>query len=125
MRLAGGGSGGGSGGSCEAGWASEQASCSAVLTPSPATIFQSRPKGQCSAVKMYTTADNNLAADRTDILGLIRHNRAGLNSLRDDHLTIMGSIRAEETSGESRENRQGLEERITAVSESLQQLEVK
>jgi len=75
-------------------------------------------------VGMYTTADNNLAADRTDILGLIRHNRAGLSSLRDDHLTILGSIRAEETDGESRENRQGLEERITAVSESLQQLEV-
>ena len=74
---------------------------------------------------MLTMTDNDLSSETEDILKLIRHNRAGLSSLRDDHLTIMGSIRAEETSGESRENRQLLEERITAVSESLQQLEVK
>jgi len=73
---------------------------------------------------MITMPDNDLSAEGGDLLDLVRNNRAGLSSLRDDHLNILGSIRAEEAGQESSEERFDLEERISAVSESLQQLEV-
>ena len=75
-------------------------------------------------------ADNNVSADNSDLLSLVKSNRAGLKTLRDDHLDILSEIRNEEenrrnsgdtdTAGTDRD----LEERISAVTESLQMLEV-
>ena len=70
-------------------------------------------------------ADNNVSADNSDLLSLVKSNRAGLKTLRDDHLDILSEIRSEE---ENRRNSgdtdRDLEERISAVTESLQMLEV-
>ena len=74
-------------------------------------------------------ADNDVRADNSDLLSLVKNNRAGLKTLRDDHLDILREIRNEE---ENRRNsvesdkagERGLEERISAVTESLQMLEV-
>ena len=70
-------------------------------------------------------ADNNVSADNSDLLSLVKSNRAGLKTLRDDHLDILSEIRNEE---ENRRNSgdtdRDLEERISAVTESLQMLEV-
>ena len=73
-------------------------------------------------------ADNNVSADNSDLLSLVKSNRAGLKTLRDDHLDILSEIRNEEenrrnsgdtdTAGTDRD----LEERISAVTESLQML---
>ena len=75
-------------------------------------------------------ADNDVTADNSDLLSLVKNNRAGLKTLRDDHLDILSEIRNEE---ENRRNtgdndnagtERDLEERISAVTESLQMLEV-
>ena len=74
-------------------------------------------------------ADNDVRADNSDLLSLVKNNRAGLKTLRDDHLDILRDIRTEE---ENRRNsvesdktgERDLEERISAVTESLQMLEV-
>lgn len=79
--------------------------------------------------------DNDLAADRgqASILARTRECGAGLASLREAHINILGNIRNEEdqlqkrgteSSGERREQEVGLEERIGAVTEQLQMLEV-
>lgn len=74
-------------------------------------------------------ADNDVRADNSDLLSLVKNNRAGLKTLRDDHLDILSEIRDEE---ENRRNSveadtggdRDLEDRISAVTESLQMLEV-
>jgi len=76
-------------------------------------------------VRPVSDADNNVSADNSDLLSLVKSNRAGLKTLRDDHLDILSEIRNEE---ENRRNSgdtdRDLEERISAVTESLQMLEV-
>ena len=69
--------------------------------------------------------DNDLAADQKNIIARTRE-CGGLTSLRDDHLSILTNIRNEE---ENRRNTgkgsdKGIEERINAVTKSLQLLEV-
>ena len=66
---------------------------------------------------MVGEADNNLTGEGSDLLSLVRNNRAGLKTLRDDHLEILDSIRKPEEANTS-------EDRISAVTESLQLLEV-
>lgn len=75
---------------------------------------------------MIIMGDNDLAADQKNIIARTRECGAGLTSLRDDHLSILTNIRNEE---ENRRNTgeggdKGIEERISAVTESLQLLEV-
>ena len=81
-------------------------------------------------VRILSGADNDVTADNSDLLSLVKNNRAGLKTLRDDHLDILSEIRNEE---ENRRNtgdndnagtERDLEERISAVTESLQMLEV-
>ena len=76
---------------------------------------------------MIIMGDNDLAADQKNIITRTRECGAGLTSLRDDHLSILTNIRNEE---ENRRNTgkgsdKGIEERINAVTESLQLLEVR
>ena len=66
---------------------------------------------------MVGEADNSLTGEGSDLLSLVRNNRAGLKTLRDDHLEILDSIRKPEEANTS-------EDRISAVTESLQLLEV-
>jgi len=83
---------------------------------------------------MLVMGDNDLAADRgqASILARTRECGAGLASLRETHINILGNIRNEEnlqkrgseSSEERREQEVGLEERIGAVTEQLQMLEV-
>ena len=70
--------------------------------------------------------DNNLAADQKNIITRTRECGAGLTSLRDDHLSILTNIRNEEEDSRNtgQESDKGIEERINAVTESLQLLEV-
>ena len=74
-------------------------------------------------------ANNDVLADNSDLLDLVKNNRAGLKTLRDDHLDILSEIRNEEqnrrnnTETDSGTERD-IEERISAVTESLQMLEV-
>ena len=74
-------------------------------------------------------ANNDVLADNSDLLELVKNNRAGLKTLRDDHLDILSEIRNEEqnrrnnTETDSGTERD-FEERISAVTESLQMLEV-
>ena len=74
-------------------------------------------------------ANNDVLADNSDLLDLVKNNRAGLKTLRDDHLDILSEIRNEEqnrrnnTETDSGSERD-IEERISAVTESLQMLEV-
>ena len=68
-------------------------------------------------------ADNNLTGEGSDLLTLVRNNRAGLKTLRDDHLEILDSIRKPEEANNSSEDKD-IEDRISAVTESLQLLEV-
>jgi len=75
---------------------------------------------------MIIMGDNDLAADQKNIIARTRECGAGLTALRDDHLSILANIREEE---ENRRNtseggEKGIEERISAVTESLQLLEV-
>ena len=75
---------------------------------------------------MIIMGDNDLAADQKNIIARTRECGAGLTALRDDHLSILTNIREEE---ENRRNTseggdKGIEERISAVTESLQLLEV-
>ena len=72
---------------------------------------------------MVGEADNNLTGEGSDLLSLVRNNRAGLKTLRDDHLEILDSIRKPEEASNSSEDRD-IEDRISAVTESLQLLEV-
>ncbi|XP_023320900.1 kinesin light chain 3 [Eurytemora carolleeae] len=65
-------------------------------------------------------ADNDLAADQKNIISRTRQCGAGLISLRDDHIDILENIR-QEKDGTSTPL---LEERIAAVTESLEKLEV-
>ena len=73
--------------------------------------------------------DNDLAADPDNVISRTRECEAGLTSLRDDHLAILTRIRDEDenrknTEGEAAGEDRNLEERINAVTESLQLLEV-
>ena len=70
--------------------------------------------------------DNDLAADQMNIIARTRECGAGLTSLRDDHLSILANIRNEEEKRRNTIKRsdKGIEERINAVTESLQFLEV-
>ena len=75
---------------------------------------------------MLIMGDNDLAANQKNIITRTRECGAGLTSLRDDHLSILTNIRNEE---ENRRNTghgsdKGIDERINAVTESLQLLEV-
>ena len=75
---------------------------------------------------MIIMGDNDLAADQKNIIARTRECGAGLTSLREDHRSILTNIRDEE---ENRRNTgewgdKGIEERISAVTESLQLLEV-
>ena len=81
-------------------------------------------------VGLLSDADNDVTTDNSDLLSLVKSNRAGLKTLRDDHLDILSEIRNEE---ENRRNtgetdnagtERDIEERISAVTESLQMLEV-
>ena len=72
---------------------------------------------------MVGEADNNLTGEGSDLLSLVRNNRAGLKTLRDDHLEILDTIRKPEEANTSSEDRD-IEDRISAVTESLQLLEV-
>ena len=56
------------------------------------------------------------AGDSSDLMSSVRNNRAGLKTLRDDHLEILDNI--------SNSGDKDIEDRIKAVSESLQMLEV-
>jgi len=67
-------------------------------------------------------ADNSLTGEGSDLLSLVRNNRAGLKTLRDDHLEILDSIRKPEDVNTSEDR--DIEDRISAVTESLQLLEV-
>ena len=71
---------------------------------------------------MVGEADNNLTGEGSDLLSLVRNNRAGLKTLRDDHLEILDSIRKPEEANTSEDR--DIEDRISAVTESLQLLEV-
>ena len=72
---------------------------------------------------MVGEADNNLTGEGSDLLSLVRNNRAGLKTLRDDHLEILDTIRKPEETNTSTEDRD-IEDRLSAVTESLQLLEV-
>ena len=63
-------------------------------------------------------ADNGVSGGGSSLLSLVRSNRAGLATLRDDHLEILDNIRRQLPGAGD------IEERITAVTESLQLLEV-
>ena len=67
-------------------------------------------------------ADNSLTGEGSDLLSLVRNNRAGLKTLRDDHLEILDSIRKPEEANTNEDR--DIEDRISAVTESLQLLEV-
>ena len=71
---------------------------------------------------MVGEADNNLTGEGSDLLSLVRNNRAGLKTLRDDHLEILDSIRKPEEANTNEDR--DIEDRISAVTESLQLLEV-
>ena len=71
---------------------------------------------------MVGEADNSLTGEGSDLLSLVRNNRAGLKTLRDDHLEILDSIRKPEEANTSEDR--DIEDRISAVTESLQLLEV-
>ena len=71
---------------------------------------------------MVGEADNSLTGEGSDLLSLVRNNRAGLKTLRDDHLEILDSIRKPEEANPNEDR--DIEDRISAVTESLQLLEV-
>ena len=75
---------------------------------------------------MLIMGDNDLAADQKNIITRTRECGAGLTSLRDDHLSILANIRNEEEDRRNtgQESDKCIEERINAVTESLQLLEV-
>ena len=89
----------------------------------------SNTKLSLTMYRVVSDADNDVRADNSDLLSLVKNNRAGLKTLRDDHLDILSEIRDEE---ENRRNSveadtggdRDLEDRISAVTESLQMLEV-
>ena len=64
--------------------------------------------------------DNDVtgAGASSDLLTLVRNNRAGLKTLRDDHVEILDNITSDNTDNDD------IAERISAVTESLQMLEV-
>ena len=66
--------------------------------------------------------DNDVtgAGASSDLLTLVRNNRAGLKTLRDDHLEILDTITSDNTNNDNDD----IAERISAVTESLQMLEV-
>lgn len=79
--------------------------------------------------KNYNMADNDLAADaQGNLLARTRACGGGLAALRDDHYTILARIREEEENsrnqGEVRGEARLLEDRISAVTASLEKLEV-
>ena len=65
-----------------------------------------------------TDPDNDVAGagDGSDLISRVRSNQAGLKTLRDDHLEILDNI--------SNPGDRDIEDRINAVTESLQMLEV-
>ena len=89
----------------------------------------SNTKLSLTMYRVVSDADNDVRTDNSDLLSLVKNNRAGLKTLRDDHLGILSEIRDEE---ENRRNSveadtggdRDLEDRISAVTESLQMLEV-
>ena len=70
-------------------------------------------------------ADNDVSGGGSSLLSQVRNNRAGLATLRDDHLEILDNIKRQPgTQTESGAGDRDIEERISAVTESLQLLEV-
>ena len=70
-------------------------------------------------------ADNDVSGGGSSLLSQVRNNRAGLATLRDDHLEILDNIRRQPgTQTEPGAGDRDIEERISAVTESLQLLEV-
>ena len=70
-------------------------------------------------------ADNDVNGGGSSLLSQVRNNRAGLATLRDDHLEILDNIRRQPgTQTEPGAGDRDIEERISAVTESLQLLEV-
>ena len=67
-------------------------------------------------------ADNAVSGGGSSLLSLVRSNRAGLSRLRDDHTEILDNIRRQPGTQEAGAG--DIEERVTAVTESLQLLEV-
>jgi len=71
-------------------------------------------------------ADGDAIKDDNNIKSLVLHNRAGLKSLRDDHVNILDKLTSKHaqnnnSNGTSDNN---IKERINAVSDSLQLLDV-
>ena len=69
---------------------------------------------------MFNEANNNVSSENSNVLSLVLNNQSGLKSLRDDHLEILSNISEQKTNVEDKD----IEERISAVTESLQLLEV-
>jgi len=71
-------------------------------------------------------ADSDVIKDDNNIKSLVLHNRAGLKSLRDDHVNILDKLTSKHvknnTNNATSDN--NIKERINAVSDSLQLLEV-
>ena len=67
-----------------------------------------------------TDPDNDVAGagDGSDLISRVRSNQAGLKTLRDDHLEILDNI------SNPGDRDRDIEDRINAVTESLQMLEV-
>jgi len=71
-------------------------------------------------------ADNSVSVPGSgphSLLSLVRSNRAGLSRLREDHLHILDTIRNPEQEADQAQD-EDIEQRISAVTESLQLLEV-
>ena len=65
-------------------------------------------------------ANNNLSGEGSSLISLVQNNQSGLKSLRDDHLEILSNITDQKSNVEDKD----IEDRINAVTESLQMLEV-
>jgi len=70
-------------------------------------------------------ADSNTIKDDKNIKSMILHNRAGLKSLRDDHVNILDTLTSKHANNNNNTaSDNNVKERINAVSDSLQLLEV-
>merc|ERR1719323_1379371 len=68
-------------------------------------------------------ANNDLVGDGSNLLTLVKTNQSGLKTLRDDHLEILSNIRDADNNNQEVVSKD-IEDRISAVTESLQLLEV-
>ena len=75
-------------------------------------------------------ADSDLRDDNKNISTMVKNNRAGLRALRDDHLDILDNLTSQHEDNNNTSDKKNtppdgsIKERINAVSESLQLLEV-